>query len=726
VTELAGRAAAMMQGTDIPAAAAKPAPADRPLPPLREDIALLAGPAAREGSPTWTLHDPFTNRYFRIGWLEFEILSRWTIGRPAEIVERVNAETTLRIAVADVDKLGRFLDQSELVRRAEPAATRDLAGRAVARRQALLPWLTHHYLFFRIPLLQPDAALQRMLAWFGWAYTPAFLVTTVLAGLAGLYLVAQQWDVFLASLPWFLSLEGAAVAALSLLLAKALHELGHGLTARRYGCPVPTMGVAMLLMVPMLYTDTSAAWRLTQRRQRLAIGAAGMLAELALAAYALLAWSFLPDGILRSVVLIWATTTWIVTLMINLSPFMRFDGYYLLSDALDVPNLQERAFALGRHWLREFLFDFGEPPPEIWSPRMRRGLIAYALATWLYRLVLFLGIAVLVYHMFFKALGIVLFAVEIWFFVMRPVTNEMKGWPQRFRSHGLSRRAGLTGLVLLAGIVLAVTPWRTTIQAPAVMSSDRASLYLPSPAQLGAVHVSVGEQVAAGRVLAEFRSPELQHRRDQAIRGTQALEQELRLAASGQQDPAKALILERRLVQAKAEVAALQTEIERLTIRAPIAGRVVELSDALSAGVWFKAGEALGIIADQTSTRIDAYVDEAELERLLPRKLAKFIPDDPAGGIREASLLSIESTATRRLTDPQLGSTQGGAIPVRQDKQGDLVPETPVYRVQLEVSQGDAPAMTVRGVVHLEGEPASIAMRFARRVAAVLLRESGF
>lgn len=716
----------MEQGTAAPGTDAMPAPADRPLPPLREDVALLTGPAAREGSPTWTLHDPVTNRYFRIGWLEFEILSRWKTGRPAEIVERVNAETTLRIAIADVERLARFLDQSELVRRTEPAAARDLAGRAAARRQGLLPWLTHHYLFIRIPLLRPDAALQRMLPWFAWAYTPAFMVMTLAAALAGLYLVAQQWDVFLAALPWFFSLEGAAVAGLSLLLAKALHELGHGLTARRYGCPVPTMGVAILLLVPMLYTDTSAAWRLTRRRQRLAIGAAGMLAELALAAYALLAWSFLPDGILRSVVLVWATTTWIMTLLVNVSPFMRFDGYYLLSDALDVPNLQERAFALGRHWLRERLFDFGEPPPETWSPRMRRALIAYALATWLYRLVLFLGIAVLVYHMFFKVLGIVLFAIEIWFFVLRTVTNEMRGWPQRFRSHGLSRRAGLTGLVLLAGIVLAVMPWRTTIQAPAVMSSDRASLYLPSPAQLAALHVSVGDQVAVGRVLAEFRSPELEHRRDQALRGTLALEQELRLAASGQQDPARAHILERRLVQARAEAAALQTEIERLTIRAPIAGRVVELSDALSEGVWFKSGEALGIVADQTSTRIDAYVDEAELERLLPRQLAKFIPDDPAGGIRQATLLTIESTAVRRLMDPQLASTQGGAIPVRQDKQGALVPETPVYRVQLEAGQGDAPAMAVRGVVHLAGEPASVAMRFARRVAAVLLRESGF
>lgn len=113
------------------------------------------------------------------------------------------------------------------------------------------------------------------------------------------------------------------------------------------------MGVAFLVMMPMFYTDTSGSWKLTLKRQRITIGVAGMLTELALAAWATLACSFLPDGMLRSAAFMLATTTWIMTLAVNLSPLMRFDGYFLLSDTLQVPNLQQRGFAMGRWQLRE-------------------------------------------------------------------------------------------------------------------------------------------------------------------------------------------------------------------------------------------------------------------------------------------------------------------------------------------------------------------------------------
>ena len=125
------------------------------------------------------------------------------------------------------------------------------------------------------------------------------------------------------------------------------------------------------------------------------------MTELAIAAFASLLWSFLPEGALRSAAFLLATTTWLLTLGVNLNPFMRFDGYFLLSDLLEVGNLQQRSFALARWWLREQLFGFAEQPPELLPRSLRRGLVIYAFCTWLYRFFLFLGIALLVYMLFF-------------------------------------------------------------------------------------------------------------------------------------------------------------------------------------------------------------------------------------------------------------------------------------------------------------------------------------
>ena len=167
-------------------------------------------------------------------------------------------------------------------------------------------------------------------------------------------------------------------------------------------------------MMPVLYTDTSESWKLTRRADRFAIAGAGIAIELMLAAWTTLAWALTSDGALRSGLFLLASTTWMWTLAINASPFMRFDGYFLLSDLVGLPNLHERSFALARRQIHWLLFGYREPNPEPALGRSaKRAMIAFALVTWIYRLIVFLGIALLVYNLFFKLLGIFLLMVEI-------------------------------------------------------------------------------------------------------------------------------------------------------------------------------------------------------------------------------------------------------------------------------------------------------------------------
>jgi hypothetical protein len=134
---------------------------------------------------------------------------------------------------------------------------------------------------------------------------------------------------------------------------------------------------------------------------------------------------------------------------------MRFDGYFILSDFLEMPNLHERSFALARWRLREWLFDLGEEKPEHFGRRREIGLIAFAWAVWVYRLVVFLGIAVLVYHFFIKIIGVFLFMVEIIWFIALPIRHELQAWAKRWpqiRSRSRSRRSVLL-LALLSGLL---------------------------------------------------------------------------------------------------------------------------------------------------------------------------------------------------------------------------------------------------------------------------------
>ncbi|MFT9458733.1 MAG: hypothetical protein ABF611_04150 [Acetobacter orientalis] len=171
-----------------------------------------------------------------------------------------------------------------------------------------------------------------------------------------LVLISQQWDTFVQDARELWSWQGALIISGAIFVAKAFHELGHGLAAKRYGCRVPAMGLALLVMCPILWTKTTNAWRLTKRHERIAIDAGGVTAELLLGVFAAWLWLFLPDGSATEAALALAASTWILAVTVYFNPLMRFDGYYITSDLLHIENMQERTFPYARWRLRTTIF----------------------------------------------------------------------------------------------------------------------------------------------------------------------------------------------------------------------------------------------------------------------------------------------------------------------------------------------------------------------------------
>jgi len=460
------------------------------LPPLREDLRLHEAAPAKDGSPAWLIQDPVTNRFYRIGWLEFECLLRWP-GAPAEIAADIAASTPLAADQEQVEDFARFLERHHLLR-LTPARVKRLAAEASRPGWKHWRWWLHHYLFIRIPLVRPERWLaERWLAAALPVVRPLFstagLTVIVLASLLGIILVARQWDSFTHGVIDSLTLAGLSGFLLALAISKTLHELGHALVATHYGVRVAHMGVALVVLWPMLYTDTSESWKLRSNRQRLAVSAAGISVELALAGLSTLAWALLDDGPLRQATLYLASTGWLLSLALNASPFMRFDGYFIVSDLLDFPNLHERSGAIARVWLRRTLLGLTDPDPEPLSARQRHALIAFALVTWVYRLVVFLGIAVAVYLFFFKVLGLFLFAVELVWFIFRPLWLEISVWRSRWGEVRANRRCWMR-LLGFGGLALVTIPWAFDISAPGLAHPLRQqTVFSPFPARVSAL-----------------------------------------------------------------------------------------------------------------------------------------------------------------------------------------------------------------------------------------------
>lgn len=700
------------------------------IPGLRQELRIEPGAPMVNGAPSWTLFDPVRHVFYQLGRVEFRIFTRWANGE----FDRIGSDLAREGLDGDAADaaFARVLDFS-LANQLTLAPIGDTVATFVAQRQAQKKawwrWLVDNYLFFRIPLVRPARFLERTLG----RVAPLISLRAVwlFAALAlfAFYLVSRQWDAFLASFVYFFSWEGVIAYALGLSAVKVIHELGHAYTATRYGCRVPSMGVSFLVMFPVLYTDTSGAWRLRSRRQRLAIDCAGVTAELMVATLATLAWVFVPDGALRSTLFVLATSSWVMSLAINLNPFMRFDGYYVLADLIGVSNLQPRAFALGRWRLRELLFDLREPPPETVPARLRRGMVIYAWLTWAYRLVLFIGIALLVYHLFFKLLGITLFLVEMAVFVARPIYAEFREWRARGKRLFASRRGRWWPWIGGGALLLACLPLDRHISAVAILAPiDAAPVVAGDPARIERIVVRNGQWVEAGTVIAILDAPEIAAYGQQRAARIRQLEAQLARAPADDRDLADRAVLERELAAEKAGESGAARRQARLILRAPVAGVVTDIVPAMHAGRWLGGSETVARVISPERYDIQAYIEEGDVWRVAPRAMARFVPDDLAQPSRPARLVETASAALERIDQPMLASSNGGPVAVDEDGQNRLKPRDALYRYRfvapLEKGRAAAVVQPIAGRLIIDAQGTSLLGGLLRGVTRIWRSEA--
>ena len=704
-------------------------PESVPLPVLRDDLEITKTAAQPNGAPAWVIFDPVSNRYFEIGREMLDMLTLWRAGTVEALIKRVRVEFGRFITEEDVGETIHFLMSNALVRDIPNNDFRTMAEKEASAKKSLFSRMMHSYLFFRIPLFRPDRFLQAT-----WPLVkPLFSKTAVIGyfimGLLGLYLVSRQWDQFTGTFQFMLSWQGAALYGLSLVFVKSIHELGHAYMSVRYGLRVPTIGIAFMVLMPVLYTDTSGAWRLRSRGQRLMIDGAGIFTELTLAAVATLLWVFLPEGGLRLCVFAIATTSWVTSLAVNLNPLMRFDGYYILADTLGFQNLQNRGFDMARWRMREALFGLGKPPPETLSVRLRRLIVLHAWSTWIYRFFLFLGIALLVYTFFIKIVGIILFVVEILWFILLPVGREMAHWWEIRGEIMASKRFWFTGMVTACLVVLSIIPWSTQITIPALLTAEQEqAIFAPFPARIETMHVADGGEVTKGDVLFTLAAPQVHLDLKLATERKALLESRIDRTGADVEDRAALIVLSNELDQVSEELDGLKRVINKLEIRAPFSGKVADIDPELHVGLWVNPKNPMATLLSDEKAQIKGYVSEHNLFRFAAGARAKFIPDNPELPTIKSTVIRVAEAGADQLGEPYLALPFGGSIAVEESQPDALRPIEAAYGVAMEPlgnSGALVPQKAVRGVSIISGQPQSFYSRAKRQVLKILVREMG-
>ena len=698
------------------------------IPYLRQDLEIFRGNSREDGSPAWLLYDAVRNKYFTLGLTAFRLIKNWRGGEDIQNFEKKINTQGIETTGDEIKSFVGFLQQNNLIIQPQGQGVPYLMQQKNSLKKSWLMNLIHSYLFFKIPLFTPDEWLGRTYNKVKFLGSKKIRNIIYILGFIGLFLVIQQFENFSKTFLYFFSIKGLMLYFITLVFVKCLHELGHAYIAKHHGCRVSAIGIAFLVFFPFLYTDTTDAWRLRNHKERLLINFAGIFTELHLALIATFVWGVLPEGGLKSAAFFIATTSWISSIAINVSPFMRFDGYYVFSDWLKAENLQPRSFALAKWKTRETLFGFNHKPPEEINPSRRWTFIIYAWSTWVYRLFLFIGIALLVYYFAFKVLGIILFAIEIYWFIMLPIIKEIKQWWLMRSEMRINKQTFRTTAILIITLMVLFLPWKSSMKIPAVYISEKYSkIYSPYSAKIKSVLITKDQEVEVGQNLIELYSPELDKDINSIRRKILLTKTKINRMSGTSGNMDEYLTYNQRLIALQSELSGLTKIKEKLVIKAPNKGKVKDLV-SLSNEMWVSnLDQLLGIVHYGTGN-VKAFIREEHIDRFQENTPAVFIPND--GDHKKIHLISskLDLSSVNNLPYIALSSIHSGPIAIRNFTSGEYQyrPETAHYVADFKLVNKSSIKFELPGYVHVEGNRYSPFVKFFRNVFSVLIRESGF
>lgn len=691
---------------------------------LRQRADLRFYPQTGRDGRVWVVKDPLSLAYFQFREEEYQLL-RWLDGHRDlnELIwcfERRFAPQRLTPSrlMGFVTKLHR----SGLVLSDTVGQGHQLQQRSGRQRMRDCFSAAANPLAIRLPGIDPSAFLDWLLPRTRWMYAPQTLAVCGLFIVAVLVWMVLSWNQMVARFPdGHLLVRPANVLLLGVVLAgtKVLHELAHALTCRYHGATCHRIGLMLLVFTPCLYCDVSDAWTVGQRWKRLSITAAGMLAELFLAAVCTVFWWFSQPGIANSICFNVMLVCSLGTVLINANPLMRYDGYYLLSDLLRYPNLWQHASDRLRRSVWSVCFGI-QPDRHGESRRRTLGLVAYKLVSSAYRIIVVTAILYLA-HCVLKPRGLEMLA---WMLTASVATGFLAGpatamWRtasdplfRRQISRGRLLRTGVVATILLAGMLLVPFPRRVT--APVSLEAkDAKRVYVTVPGRLRDA-LTPGTPVRRGETLASLENLALQRQlesvrgqvlsQSQRIRGLESL-RSLRAEFADQLPTARELLKDLRGRQSQ-----LEREIASLTLTAPIDGIVIEPPstptpeindgqlarwsgtplDPCNRGATLQRQTLLCLVGPDKTYEAVAYIHQSDIADVSVGQTVKLRLQldgwrSVTGKVRQLSLAKIDSVPEELAFDGQVAN--------RMDQSGVARPDETWYRARIEVIDPQTPLL---------------------------------
>jgi putative peptide zinc metalloprotease protein len=621
-----------------------------------------------EEEPCYVVEDPFRAKFYRVGIAEHTFISLLDGHRTIRDAIGLAAVRLRELAFTENEALSicRWLLEMQLAESRHAVDHRRLLKKADERRGWLAKLLNP--LSIRVPLFNPTAALIAIEPWLAWTLGRRFFIVWLVCGLYAMALAVADWHRLVAGTLVLLDRQHWWMLIAGWLALKLFHETYHGLVCRKYGGTVTEAGICLLFFAPVPYVEVSSSWRFASKWHRIATAAAGMYIELFAAALAIILWANAGDGALKQVALSVAAMASIGTLVVNANPLMRFDGYYILSDLLEVPNLNPH----GRRW-RDTVVErlLGcTPSPLGLSPRTTKIVIIYTVAAFVWRSLVWcaLLLAILVFlgrlHASAAIAGAVLIVGMAGYRTCRWFARLVGKHPMLSRP-----RLAVAGCVA-ANLVMMFCYWLvgpSIIRAPAIVDyHPLVSVRSASPGFIRELRVTDGQSVKAGEVVAVLENRELAlELRIAELRVEQSVARCRMLRQAGEVAKEQAEMAEQEGLRKKRK--SIAEQIDSLLIRAPAGGRTIGRHLDAWVGQYVATGTELFLIGDERAKELVVALPQDDVELFQRHGAAPVEVRFASQGISpiQTAIETIEPRATSQPPHEALASNIGGPLTVR-------------------------------------------------------------
>jgi putative peptide zinc metalloprotease protein len=674
-----------------------------------------------QGQVWWVVKDPIALAYFRFRPEEFALLEMLDGKKSLEnLQEAFEAEfPPRRITLEEVSRFVSMLHRSGLVIGDRPGQGPQLYERRNQRIwKQWVGWFSN-VMALRFRGIDPDEILNKLNPWLGWLYSwPALMAALVLMGSAGL-LVTVNFAEFRSKLPEFQQFFAAGNwiwIAVALGVTKVIHEFGHGISCKRFGGECHEMGVMFLVFTPCLYCDVSDSWMLPDKWKRAAIGAGGMYIEVIMASIATFLWWNSHEGLFNQLCLDVMFVSSVSTILFNANPLLRYDGYYILSDILEIPNLRQKATNILGRTASQWCLGIEQQEDPLLPQRKRELFALYAVASaaygWLITASIFFFVWKVLEPYRLEVLGRALAMAALWGLVVRPSMGiwrflKVPGRRDQVKAFNLVSTIAVVAAVI-AAVALIPLPQRVWCGAE-LRPDDAETVYVTEEGRLEELLVRAGDPVQEGDVLARLSNVDL----DLEIADLEGQAAQFRARFQSLQrerftDPAAGLELgtvEESLASIEEQLEKKFADREKLVLTAPASGIVLPSDsvpkrddpsgrlpewnglplDEQNIGASFREGTVFCLIGEPDRLEAVMLVDESEVEFVQVGQAVAFKIDALSWLTIRGEIDQIAENRVDTMS-PRLSVKSGGSVPTVTDASGRERPLSAHYEASMVLS----------------------------------------